>query len=46
MQFFLRPLIGPLITLPDPGISLFNPPSIHFGGGGGGGGVGGGGGGG
>ena len=26
MQFFSRPLIGPQITWPDPGLSLVNPP--------------------
>ena len=31
---FSRPLIGPHITWPDPGLSLVNPPSLQYGGGG------------
>ena len=33
---FFRPLIGPQITWPDPGLWLINPPSLPYGGGGGG----------
>ena len=36
MQFFSRPLIGPQITWPDPGLSLVNPPSLSYDSGGGG----------
>ena len=35
MRFFSRPLIGPQITWPDPGLSLDNPPFLPYGGGGG-----------
>ena len=40
--YFSRPVIGPQITWPDPGLSLLNPPSLPYGGGGGCGGGGGG----